>query len=66
MAGKDTMDMVAKVLLVIGGLNWGLALFGWDVATWLSASWWGTLVKVVYALVGIAALLEVYAMATNK
>ncbi|OHA15407.1 MAG: hypothetical protein A3H57_03385 [Candidatus Taylorbacteria bacterium RIFCSPLOWO2_02_FULL_43_11] len=53
------IHMVAFVLLVVGGLNWLLAAFGWDLATWVDVAWWGTLLKVVYVLVGLSAILEV-------
>lgn len=45
--------MVAFVLLVIGGLNWGLHVFGYDIATWGLPS--GVL-DTVYVLVGLSAL----------
>lgn len=50
-------------LLVIGGLNWLLMVFGWDIATWISADWWMTVVKIVYVLVGVSAIYEI---ATHK
>lgn len=57
------LHMIAFVLLVVGGLNWLLAVGGWDIAGWVSASWWGTLVNIVYILVGLSAIYEV---ATHK
>ena len=57
-----TLDVIAEVLLVIGGLNWGLVgLFEFD----LVAELFGTmtaLTKFVYILVGIAALYQVFAL----
>ncbi|HEY4498679.1 MAG TPA: DUF378 domain-containing protein [Candidatus Paceibacterota bacterium] len=53
------LHIVAFVLLVVGGLNWLLAIGGWDIATWMSVSWWGSLVKLVYLLVGLSAIYEV-------
>lgn len=52
---KMKMEMVAMWLLVIGGLNWGLAVFDVNLVT-LLFSFWSPLVKVVYALVGLSAL----------
>lgn len=53
-----TMDVVAAVLLVIGGLNWGLVgALEFD----LVAALFGTmspLSRVVYILVGLAALYQ--------
>ncbi|HEX6063465.1 MAG TPA: DUF378 domain-containing protein [Longimicrobiales bacterium] len=56
-----TLDIVALVLLVVGGLNWGLvALFNFDlVAALTGAGGFGNknvLGAVVYGLVGISAL----------
>lgn len=51
-----TLDVVSIILLIVGGLNWGLVgLFRFD----LVAALFGTdsaLSRVVYVLVGIAAL----------
>jgi len=53
------IDVTAAVLLVIGGLNWGLVgLFNFD----LVASLFGAgsmLARIVYVLVGVAALYQV-------
>ena len=56
-----TLDIVALVLLVVGGLNWGLvALFNFDlVAAVTGAGGFGNknlLGAIVYGLVGISAL----------
>ena len=56
-----TLDIVALVLLVVGGLNWGLvALFNFDlVAAITGAGSFGNknlLGAIVYGLVGISAL----------
>lgn len=51
-----TIDIVALVLMIIGGLNWGLVgLFDYD----LVASLFGpmsALTRIIYVLVGLAAL----------
>jgi uncharacterized membrane protein YuzA (DUF378 family) len=54
-----TFDIVAAVLLVVGGLNWGLVgFFNFDlVATLFGAG--SPLARVVYGLVGIAALYQI-------
>ena len=48
---------VAWVLLIVGGLNWGLVgLFGFDLVTYLFGSWmWVT--RLIYILVGMSAVL---------
>ena len=51
------INMIAIVLLIIGGLNWGLVgLLNLNVVGYLPA----ILAKIVYILVGIAALYEIY------
>ena len=50
--------MVAFILLVVGGLNWGLEALGFNVVYRLLGGW-PTLEKAVYLLVGIAAVVEV-------
>lgn len=47
--------MVSWILLVVGGLNWLLAVFGVDLATWGLPE---IVAKVVYVLVGLSALLQ--------
>jgi hypothetical protein len=56
---KNTLDWIALILLIIGGLNWGLALFNINVVTAILGSI-PVLVKIVYALVGLAALYTIY------
>jgi len=59
-AKMNALDWVAMVLLIVGGLNWGLVgLFNYD----LVAALFGTqspLARVVYVLVGLAALYSIY------
>ena len=56
-----TIDIVAAVLLVIGGLNWGLV----GIANFnLVAALFGTsiIASIVYALVGMAALYQIFSV----
>ncbi len=53
--------MVTFILLVVGGLNWGLSAFGWNVVEMIFGA--GTLTMVIYVLVGLSALYEI---ATHK
>lgn len=58
-----TVHMVAFLLLVVGGLNWGLwALFGFNLVSVLLGSW-PMVEKLVYILVGVSA---VYIGVTHK
>jgi uncharacterized membrane protein YuzA (DUF378 family) len=55
------LDILAAVLLVIGGLNWGLyGLFQTDL---VNAAFGGTaLATVIYALVGLAAVWQAFGL----
>jgi uncharacterized membrane protein YuzA (DUF378 family) len=55
----------AELLLVIGGLNWGLSLLNVNLVTLLFGSV-PALVSVVYGLVGLAALYVGYEMMQKK
>ena len=51
------MDRIALILAIIGGLNWGsIGLFRFDIVAWLFGGQTATVRRVVYALVGLAAL----------
>ena len=58
MTGMKVLDVVAAVLLVVGGLNWGLVgLFNFDlVAAILGEA--SILSRIVYVLVGLCAVYE--------
>ncbi|KKU91187.1 MAG: hypothetical protein UY23_C0003G0025 [Candidatus Jorgensenbacteria bacterium GW2011_GWA1_48_11] len=49
------LHKIAFILLVIGGLNWLLTAFGWNVVAYLG----DTLAMIVYILVGLSAIYEV-------
>ena len=51
------MDRIALVLAILGGLNWGsVGIFGFDIIAALFGGQAGTASRVIYALVGLAAL----------
>ncbi len=54
MSKLTVVDIVALVLVVIGGLNWGLMSISasWNVVAMLGDA----LARIVYALVGLAAI----------
>jgi uncharacterized membrane protein YuzA (DUF378 family) len=53
-----SLDVIFAVLLVVGGLNWGLVgLFGFDLVSALFGQM-SALSKIVYILVGAAALYQ--------
>ena len=48
----NVLDWITLTLLVIGGLNWGLVAFGWNVVSMLGSS----ISMIIYCLVGVSAL----------
>lgn len=57
------IDWLAMILVIIGGLNWGLVgLFNYNLVIAIFSE--GTVANVIYDLVGLAALYMVY-MAFN-
>jgi uncharacterized protein len=57
------LHMLAFILLVVGGLNWlAVGLFGWDIGD-LFGGMDAVVSRVIYVLVGLAAIYEV---ATHK
>lgn len=54
-----TLDVIAAVLLVVGGLNWGLVgLFQFDLVDALFGSI-PAIARTVYTLVGLAAVYQI-------
>ncbi len=62
---KSALDWIALILVIIGGINWGLVgLFNLDLVETVL----GTipiLAKIVYVLIGLAGLYMIY-LATKK
>ena len=56
---KNWLDWTALVLVIIGAINWGLAIWDWNLVTMLVGNW-SIVVNVVYALVGLAGLYTIY------
>jgi uncharacterized membrane protein YuzA (DUF378 family) len=53
------IDWLAMILVIIGGLNWGLVgLFNYNLVTAIFSE--GTVANVIYDLVGLAALYMIY------
>ena len=56
---KRSMDLLAAVLLVVGGLNWGLvAVAKFDLVAWIFGLDFGqtnAASRIVYGLVGLSA-----------
>jgi uncharacterized protein len=58
------LHMVSFILLVVGGLNWGLAALGYNVVDMLFGAG-STLAMAVYLLVGAAAVVELVTHKAN-
>jgi uncharacterized protein len=55
-----TIDVIAAILLVIGGLNWGLVgLLDFNLVTFLFGKL-PILEKLIYGLVGLAAIYQIF------
>ena len=55
------LHMVTWVLLIIGGLDWGLEAFNWGLDRILP----GSLMMIIYILVGLSALYELFTHKKN-
>jgi uncharacterized membrane protein YuzA (DUF378 family) len=60
MAVRNPVDLIAFILVIVGGLNWGLVgFFNYDLVAAIFGAM-STLSRIVYILVGLAALYMVY------
>lgn len=54
------IDVIAAILLVIGGLNWGLTgIFGFNLVEFIFGSF-PIITKIIYGLVGLSALWQIF------
>lgn len=57
------LDIISMVLLLVGGLNWGLVgLFDFDLVAALFGGDDSIVSKIIYTLVGLAAVYEIIAL----
>ncbi len=62
----SALDWVAVVILVIGGLNWGLVgLFGFDLVAAIFGDM-SVLTRIIYVLVGVSAVYVAVVVQTFK
>ncbi|MFO1172058.1 MAG: DUF378 domain-containing protein [Hyphomicrobiaceae bacterium] len=55
------LNIVAQILLIIGGLNWGLVgLFQLDLVAELFGGQTAPIARLIYVLVGLAAIYGLY------
>ena len=60
MAEKNVVDWIALVLVIVGGLNWGLVgLFQLDLVEFILGAV-PVLQRIVYVLVGLSAAYTIY------
>jgi hypothetical protein len=58
----NIIDWIALILVVIGGLNWGLVgIFGFDLVSYLFSSVY-IIARIIYILVGVSALYLIFFM----
>ena len=51
------LDKIALTILIIGGLNWGcIGIFQFDVVSWLFGGTDSVLSRIIFVLVGLAAI----------
>lgn len=51
------IDRIALILAIIGGINWGsVGIFRFDLVAWLFGGQTSSVSRIVYTLVGLAAL----------
>jgi uncharacterized membrane protein YuzA (DUF378 family) len=61
MGKMNVLDWIAIVLLIVGGLNWGLVgVFDWNLVQAIFGI--GLLTKIVYGLVGVSALFSIWSL----
>lgn len=69
--GRCTPALIGKILLIVGGINWGLVGVGmlmskdWNVINLLLGSV-STVEAIVYILVGIAAVIKIFGCRCKK
>ena len=57
---KNWVDWTALILVIIGGLNWGIYAFGYTDIIELILGGIPALAKTVYALIALAAMYIIY------
>jgi uncharacterized protein len=66
MKKKSTMDWIAVILVIIGGLNWGLIGFlKFDLVAAIFGDM-SAVTRIIYALVGLSALWMIYALTKSE
>ncbi|MEK7460564.1 MAG: DUF378 domain-containing protein [Patescibacteria group bacterium] len=59
-----TLHTITMILLIVGGLNWGLTAFGYNVIEMLLGGF-PAVVTTIYVLVGLSAIYEIFTHKSN-
>ena len=54
MAEMNAIDWIARILVIIGAINWGLAIWGINLV-----GSFGVVTTIIYALVGLSGIWEI-------
>lgn len=66
MRNVNIIDIVALILVIVGGLNWGLVgIFHFDLVAAIFGNM-SALARIVYAVVGLAAIYCIYFLVKLK
>lgn len=61
------VNNIALILAIIGGINWGLiGLFQFDLVAWIFSGQDSVMSRIIYSLVGLAAIWCISLLFTNK
>jgi uncharacterized membrane protein YuzA (DUF378 family) len=65
---KGPVQMIAKILVVIGALNWGLVAINsnWDVVAGIFGGMASVGARIVYGLVGLSGLVVLWGLLMMK
>ena len=64
MGKLNVVDWIALILVIVGGLNWGLVgIFKFDLVAWIFGDM-SIIARIVYILVGLAAVYTAVIMAS--
>jgi uncharacterized membrane protein YuzA (DUF378 family) len=56
MKNLNVLDWIALILVIIGGLNWGLVgIFGFNLVAWIFGAVY-VIARIIYILVALAAI----------
>lgn len=61
---RNVLSWIVIILLIIGGLNWGLAVFDTNLVSAIFGM--GVIADIVYALVGLSAIYKIVELIAGK